>query len=233
MFTRQLRRFTRTHRQFVAAILAGTAALLTISMLRPSPPPTTPILVASRPLPAGHTVSDADVRTADWPTVLGEPLTTADLGQVKGRITAGPLSTGEPITATRIVGPGLLGLAESTSADGQSGTYVAAPVRLADAGQTALIRPGDLVDVLAARATDGGGQSAEQVAADARVITIASQSEGEAGLLPRTGNQDGDSTEPGSLIVLAVSAHTATELAAAATRSRLSIVLKPPTRGTE
>ncbi len=230
MFIRQLRRFARTHRPLLAAVLAGAAAVLTISAVRPAPPPTTQILVTSRSLPAGHTISDGDTTTADWPTAIGEPLNTADPSQVTGRITAGPLAAGEPVTTNRLVGPGLLQQTDSVAADGRSGIYVAAPVRLADAGQTALIRPGDVVDVLAARATDGGGQSAEQVAVDARVITVASRSEGDTGLLPHGGGQDSDSSEPGSMIVLSVSEQTATDLAAAATRSRLSIVLKP-TRG--
>lgn len=228
MLARSLRRFTRTHRQLVAAALAGCAALLAISVVRPSQPPTVEILVASRSIPAGHSISDGDVTTTRWPTDVGEAPATAAEKDVRGRITAGPIRAGEPLGETRLIGPGLLDLTDETESGPSRASKVAAPVRLADAGQAALIRPGDVVDVLAARATDGGGQSAEQVATDARVITIASQSQSEGGLLPQTGGS-GDSTEPGSLIVLAVSTQTATDLAAAATRSRLSVVLKPPT----
>lgn len=221
---RPTRRFSRAHRQLVAALLAGVAALVALSLLRPSPPATTTILVASRTLPAGHTITDADVTAAAWPTSVGAPPATAQLDELRGRVTAGPMTPGEPLSLGRIVGPNLLELSGTT--DPGNAELVAAPVRLADAGQAALIRPGDLVDVIAARASDGGGQSAERVAIDARVITIAATSENESGLLS-SGSSDPSSTEPGSLIVLAVSPATATELAAATTRSRLSVVLKP------
>lgn len=225
---RHRRRISRTHRQLIAAVLAGVAALITISMLRPSSPETTSILVTNKTLPAGHPITDADVSTAAWPTSVGEPPATADLDQLRGRVTAGPMAAGEPLSLTRIVGPDLLELAGT--ADAGSGELVAAPVRLADAGQVALIRPGDSVDVIAARASDGGGQSADRVAIDARVITIAAATENDAGLLSSSADPGAASTEPGSLIVLAVSPATATDLAAATTRSRLSVVLKPVIR---
>ncbi len=222
---RHTRRLTRTHRQLLAALLVGVAALLTISLVRPAAPSTTPILVASRTLPAGHALTDGDLLSTPWPDSIGEPPATAELDQLRGRVTAGPVAAGEPVSLTRVVGPGLLELTGSASADPTG--FVAAPVRLADAGQAALIRPGDIVDVIAARAIDGGGQSADLVASDVRVITIAAEAGGGSSLLSSSGDSTSASSEPGNLIVLAVTSAVATELAAAATRSRLSVVLKP------
>lgn len=221
---RPVRRFSRTHRQLLAAGLAGIAALMTISLLRPSPPATTAILVANRELPAGHTISDSDVGEAQWPTSVGPPPSVAEIDDIRGRVTTGPLAAGEPIGVARVIGPGLLELAGATSSDGTE--LVAAPIRLADSGQAALIRPGDTVDVIAARASDGGGQSAERVATDVRVITIAGAADDDPGLLSSSDDSGAASTESGSLIVLAVTPVTATDLAAASTRSKLSVVLK-------
>ena len=221
---RPVRRFNRTHRQLLAAALAGIAVLMTISLLQPPPPTTTAILVATRDLPAGHAITDADVSEAQWPTSVGPPPTVSDVAEIRGRVTTGPLASGEPIGVTRIIGPGLLELAGATRADGTE--FVAAPIRLADSGQAALIRPGDTVDVIAARASDGGGQSAERVATDVRVITIAGANDDASGLLPGSGDSSTAATETGSLIVLAVTPVTATDLAAASTRSKLSVVLK-------
>lgn len=197
---------------------------MTISLLRPSPPATTAILVANRELPAGHTITESDVSEALWPTAVGPPPPVAEIDDIRGRVTTGPLAAGEPIGVARIIGPGLLDLTGATDSDGTE--LVAAPIRLADSGQAALIRPGDTVDVIAARASDAGGQSAERVATDVRVITIAGATDGESGLLSSSGDSGANSAESGSLIVLAVTPVTATDLAAASTRSKLSVVLK-------
>jgi hypothetical protein len=88
---------------------------------------------------------------------------------------------------------------------------VASPVRLADADVATLLHPGSLVDVLAA---DGKGNAF--VVADAvEVITI-----------PTNENSSlGPTGFGGALVVLAVSATEATELAATSAVGPLSIVL--------
>lgn len=227
MFPGGIQRTLRTHRRLVAALLAGCAALIAVSIVRPEPPETTAIVVARHSLAAGHVITDSDVSIAQWPTAIGAPPTARAISDVQGRTTAGPVGAGEPLSQARLVGPGLLELVTLTGAADAS-HLVAAPIRLADAGQAALIRPGDTVDVIAARAIDGGGQSADQVATDARVITITDASHPDGGLLGSTDGPATGSTDPGSLIVLAVSTDTAKDLAAAATRSRISVVLKPP-----
>jgi len=140
------------------------------------------------------------------------------------------LASGELVSESRLVGPGLLEIANIASTT-ESGSIVAAPVRLADPGQASLVRPGDLVDVLAARAIDGGGQLATLVAADAIVITVPGDEQASDGSgLMSAGDGAGSSFDGGQLIVLAVDESTATDLAAAATRSQLSVVLKGRSR---
>jgi Flp pilus assembly protein CpaB len=63
---------------------------------------------------------------------------------VLGRLVAGPVRRGEPLTDVRLLGPSLL------AAVARGPDVVAVPVRFADAGAAALLRPGDRVDVLAA-----------------------------------------------------------------------------------
>ena len=68
---------------------------------------------------------------------------------------------GEVLTDVRLVGAG--------GARGLGPGLVAAPVRVADAETVALLRPGDVVDVLAAEPTDGAAREARLVAAAVRV----------------------------------------------------------------
>lgn len=196
-----------------------------ISIARPAPPETAQVVVARHPLAAGHVITEEDITTTNWPTAVGLPPSSSSIRELRGRTTAGPIEAGEPVSSTRLVGPGLLELSARATGDTVDG-FVAAPVRLADAGQTGLIRPGDTVDVIAARAIDGGGQTADVVAINARVITITDTSASAGSMLGGSDEAEMNSSETGNLIVLAVSAETARELAAAATRSRISVVLK-------
>lgn len=228
--TVQLRRTFGKHRRLFAALLAGLACLFALGELRPTPPKTVAYLSASAALPAGHVVTAADIATVDWPERLPAPLALTDSEAVIGRTTAGPLASGELVSESRLVGPGLLAIANIASTN-ESGSVVAAPVRLADPGQASLVRPGDLVDVLAARAIDGGGQSATLVAADAIVITVpGDEATSDGSGLMGSGGGSGSNFDGGQLIVLAVDESTATDLAAAATRSQLSVVLKERSR---
>ncbi|MCT4356253.1 hypothetical protein M5362_24270 [Streptomyces sp. Je 1-79] len=89
---------------------------------------------------------------------------------------------------------------------------VSAPVRIADAAAVRLLRPGDLVDVIAApHASMGGGGEARVVAKGARVDDV-----------PRTGETRPDG---GALVVLTVPRSTATALAGAGVTSQLAVTL--------
>jgi hypothetical protein len=109
---------------------------------------------------------------------------------------------------------------------------VAVPVRFADAGSAAFLRPGDRVDVLAA---DDSGPAPSRsvpdalagtapppgatVAADVSVLEITGS--GQRSALPRSTEGDG------GLVFLAVDNATAERLARAAARERLSYALHP------
>ncbi|MFJ7048271.1 hypothetical protein ACIQVC_33410 [Streptomyces sp. NPDC101112] len=85
---------------------------------------------------------------------------------------------------------------------------VTAPVRIADGATVRLLRPGDRVDVIAARESTAGG--ARVVARGARVAHVPGALESAA---------DG-----GALVLLSVSRTTASQLASAGFTSRLAVI---------
>jgi hypothetical protein len=119
------------------------------------------------------------------------------------------------------------------SADALVTGLVAVPVRFADPGSAAFLRPGDHIDVLAA--DDSGPASSHSVpdslapvapdpgtaaATDVSVLDITGPDRGPA---PAR-----SAPEDGGLVVLAVDNATAARLARAAVHSRLSYALHPP-----
>jgi Flp pilus assembly protein CpaB len=159
------------------------------------------VTVAVTDLPAGTVLTADHLAVARVPPELAPAGTAAEPGHLAGRVLAGGVRAGEPLTDVRLVGPGLT----AQLPDGQ----VAAPVRLADIAVAGLVRTGDRVDVLA---TPPGSAGAEVVAAAALVLAAAGPAN--------------DPTDPGSgLLLLAVDDATATRLAAAATTDALTVSL--------
>nr|WP_308309702.1 hypothetical protein [Streptomyces sp. CHD11] len=95
----------------------------------------------------------------------------------------------------------------------EAGRTVDAPVRIADAATVRLLRPGDLVDVIAAGETLSGGE-ARVVARGARVTGVPEAADG------ADGADDG-----GALVVLSVPRSTAAGLAGASTTARLAVTV--------
>src|SRR4051812_41492741 len=105
--------------------------------------PTSPVVVAARALPAGHVLRRGDVRVLRWPTALRQVTARSGPGAVIGRRLTGPVAAREPLTANRVLGRNLTA--------GLPDGVVAAAVPVADAHVVDLVRPGDRVDLLAAR----------------------------------------------------------------------------------
>ncbi|WP_242675740.1 RcpC/CpaB family pilus assembly protein [Streptosporangium minutum] len=197
---RALRRLLGRRHRLIATAVAALAMACALIGLKPDTASVT-VLAAARDLPSGA------LEAADLKTVALRPDTVPD-GAVKpgtaiaGRVLAGPMRRGEPLTDARILGPSLL------AAHGP-GT-VATPVRVADPETARLLSPGDVVDVLAASSTWEGAAPARTVAEDVTVLTTP---EGEA--------------DRGALIVLATTSDQAIELASAQAGGRLSITINP------
>ncbi|MFF1460105.1 RcpC/CpaB family pilus assembly protein [Streptomyces sp. NPDC058330] len=106
------------------------------------------------------------------------------------------------------------------------GPLVSAPVRIADAGAVTLLRPGDRVDVLAAR---DGASKARVVARDVRVTHVpVGRPDGTDGPLPGPGFAEpdgGPGAGGGALVVLAVERETAAALAGAGASGPLAVAV--------
>ena len=241
---RRFRRAVHARRRLVAAILVGLAVLFGLSALRPPLPPTVAVLSAARDLAAGSALALTDLRTVALPAGAVPAGTLRPGADVLGRVVAGPVRRGEPLTDVRLVGPSLL------AAVAPGPDVVAVPVRFADEGAAAVLRPGDRIDVLAARAgapfadpplgdmPAGGGSppparaptgpegvAARVVAADVLVVLVASPSldAGTGGAGPAgPGTPAGD----GTLVVVVCTPDVARALAAAAATDRLSPTLR-------
>ncbi|WP_448611541.1 Flp pilus assembly protein CpaB [Geodermatophilus sp. URMC 60] len=200
---RRPRRPLHTARQVLAALLAAAALVLALRPApAPAPPPTTvPVVVAAADLAPGAVLATGDVAVAQYPPGLRPAGTVEDPAAVVGQVLAGGVRSGVPLTDTGLVGAGLT--------DRLGTGQVAAPVRPADLAVSALVRPGDRVDVLA---TPPGAARAEVVAAGAPVLATPGR-------------------EDDGLLLLAVDADTAARLAAAATTATLTLSL--PRRSTE
>lgn len=173
------------------------------------------MLVAARDLTAGVVLREADTRTAGYPSGLVPVGVLRPGDAVAGRRLVLPVRAGEPLTDVRFVSSGLL---DRLSGPGS----VAAPVRIADAGEVALVRPGDRVDVLAAPTSETGGGLDEGARSGRAAVPVAS-----GAVVLSIPQEAASGVTDGGLVVLAVSSQTARALAAAATTDRLSLVLRP------
>jgi len=196
-------------RRGLAALLLATAALLAITGAPAQPEPGRTVLVAARDLTAGALLSADDVRRASLPAAAVPPGALSEPAQAVGRTVTGAVRKGELLTDVRLIGPALLSAVAGPGA-------VATPVRLADPDATALLRAGDVIDVLAApTAESSAGQPAQVVAAGVPVLAVPANSE-ESALVD------------GALVVVATTPPVAARLATAAVHARLSVTVLPP-----
>ena len=191
----------------IAAVLLAAAAL--VLALRPPPalpadprPAGVGVAGAASDLPAGTVLAPAQLAVAQLPPAAVPSGTASDPASLVGRVLAGSVRAGEPLTDVRLVGAGLTRLLP----EGQ----VAAPVRLADLAVAALVHTGDRVDVLA---TPHDAARADVVVADALVLATDGR--------PREAAADSG----GGLLLLAVDSTTAGRLAAAAASATLTVTL--------
>lgn len=202
----RVRRAVLARRRPLAALAAALAVVTGVSAARPPAPATARVLVAARDLPAGSTLDAAALRTVDVPV---EAVPSGALGTapatLAGATLTGPVRAGEMVTDWRIV--------RSLPSDALPPGQVLTSVRLADPAALVLLEPGRRVDLVAA--DPSGEQPAFVVAAEALVVAV----------------PDGDTTDgavgvaSGPVVVLAVPPATAVQLADAAVRSQLSVMV--------
>jgi Flp pilus assembly protein CpaB len=145
-------------------VLAGVAAL------RSNPDGDhAEVVVAARDLAPGTALTPDDVRVENRLTTTLPDGSQADPGAVIGSTLASPTRRGEVLTDVRLLGSRL---AESTAGPGAR----IVPLHLADSALIDLVRVGDVVDVLAAPATDSqpGAQPVSKVVATDAVVVLVS-----------------------------------------------------------
>ena len=152
------------------------------------------IVVAARDLAPGIELNAADLRLENLAAATVPDGSQSDLDALVGSTLAGPARRGEVLTDVRLLGPRL-----AESAAGPDARIV--PLHLADTALLDLIRPGDVVDVLAAASTDDADP--QVVATDAVVVLVSEKQKG-------PGNS-GD-----RVVLVALPAHAANHVAGAA-----------------
>jgi Flp pilus assembly protein CpaB len=179
-------------------IAAGALVILAAVVALRSDPQgdRTEIVVATRDLPSGVELTAGDVRLENRMATTVPDGAQLDVDAVVGATLAGPARRGEVLTDVRVLGPRL---AESVA--GPDARIV--PLPLADSALLDLVRPGDVVDVLAA-GSDAGADARPQLVATNAVVVLVSEK-------PKGAGNGSD-----RVVLVAVGAHAANEVAAAA-----------------
>ncbi|MGH3499257.1 MAG: SAF domain-containing protein [Nocardioidaceae bacterium] len=202
-FQRDLRRVLIARRRLLAALCAALAVGSSLQVLRPPQPARTQVAVAARDLATGTVVTAGDV-VLRWFDPASVPAGLVPADTAPGRSVAAPMRRGEPFTDRRLVAPGLL--------DGYAEGTVLTTVRVADPSSVALLRPGDLVDVVGA---DPRNNESARVLATAAIVAA----------VPHSTADGGGTSATGAAVVLGVPEPVALTLAGAAAREQLSLLM--------
>ena len=164
------------------------------------------VVVTTRDLSPGAELTNDDVRLETRTASTVPDGSRADVDSVVGTTLAGPARRGEVITDVRLLGPRL-----AESAAGPDARIVALP--LADAALVDLVRPGDVVDIVAAPAGADTDSSARLIATDAVVVLVSAKDSG-----PATGGA-------GRVVLVALPAAAAKAVAGAALSQAITLTL--------
>lgn len=163
-----------THTVLARRVAAGGLVVLAgIATVRSNPDrDCAEVVVAARDLRPGAALTPDDVRLEKRLTTTVPDGSPAELTAVVGSTLASPTRRGEVLTDVRLLGSRL---AESTAGPGAR----IVPLHLADGALIDLVRVGDVVDVLAAPATDspatGTPAVTKVVATDAIVVLVSAK----------------------------------------------------------
>lgn len=207
---RRLRSLLWRRRWLLVALCLACATWVVVGELRPAPPPTTPVLITARELPAGSVLTADDVRWQELPSAPTGAVTT-DLA-VGATLTIG-VPEGLPLVGTMLLGPGL--------ADAAPPHWVVAPVPLADPVLADLLQVGDRVDLyLAAGDTGGRLEEAQLISAHALVLARDGPSD-----TRQPSWMQGSSSSEQAVVVLAIRPEDAAALAGASSFGPFRAVL--------
>ncbi len=154
------------YRRSIAATLAGLGTLIALSIVIPSPGSQTKVLVTTRALSAGTTLTASDFTQKSLPDDLAWSTLPADPTEIMGRVLAHSLSSNQPISRSDLIGSGLLtGLPEN---------YVAVSIPVNASTSASLLNVGNVIDVYGS-STDGFNTGV-LIASRARILALPSNS---------------------------------------------------------
>jgi Flp pilus assembly protein CpaB len=192
------RRAVSWHRRKLALLAVLAAVLTGLAAAAPEGPPTVSVVRAAVALEGGTRLTPGDLEVNDIVVDDAPDGAVADPDLLVGRTLAAPVPRGQVMTGRAVV-----------SARASPGR-VLAPLRLADAEVTALLRAGDMVDVLAA---DPQAEQAFVAGRSVRVVTVPAPADPDAGADPA-----------GALVLVEVDPETARVLARAAVSATLTVI---------
>jgi Flp pilus assembly protein CpaB len=192
-------------RRVAAGLLVLVAA---VAALRPDPAARQiTVAIAAHDLAPGAelTINDVTIEPRSATTIPEGSIGDSEV--LVGATLAGPARRGEILTDVRVLGPRL---ARATA--GPDARIV--PLHLADAAVLDLLRPGDVVDVLAGAdsSIDQAGQRPEVLATDAHVVLVSERRKAPTG--------SGD-----RVVLVALPSHTANAVAGAALLRSITVTL--------
>jgi Flp pilus assembly protein CpaB len=201
--------WTRTiaARRTAAGLLVVLAA---VAALRPDPADgRADVVVAARDLTPGVALSPADLRLESHSATTIPDGARSNPLELVGLTLAGPTRRGEVLTDVRVLSPRL---AEATA--GPDARVV--PLQLADLALLDLLRPGDVVDILAASSVTPGASTdapPRVVATNAVVVLVSQRSSS-----PTSGDH--------RVVLVALPSHAAAEVAGASLTSAVTLTLR-------
>jgi Flp pilus assembly protein CpaB len=183
-------------------VAAGALVVLAaVAALRSDPHgDQTDIVVAARDLSPGIALTADDVRLEKRLAATVPDGSQATVDKIVGSTLAGPTRRGEVLTDVRLLGPRL-----ARSAAGPDARIV--PLHLADTALLDLVRPGDVVDVLAAADDDADPRV---VATDAVVVLVSEKQKG-----PGAGSD--------RVVLVALPSHAANDVAGATLKQAVTL----------
>lgn len=194
---------TARARRIAAAVLVILAAIIAIRA-EPGGEHST-AAIASRDLPPGTPITADDIRIENRLVTTLPDGSQSDPAAVVGAMPAGPIRRGEVITDVRLLGPRL-----AQAATGPDARLV--PLHVADRALPDLLRPGDIVDIVAAPASDSEA-GAHTLATNAVVASVSAR--------PRTPTVADD-----RVVLVALPAAAANAVAGAALVQSVTLTLR-------
>jgi pilus assembly protein CpaB len=174
------------------------------------------VVVASQDLPVGTVINDTQVKTVGWPKASMPQGSFAATGQVVGRTVLDKVSTGEPVTAAKLVpAGGQTGILTYKIPEGHRAMTVAVDQVSGVAG---FITPGNKVDVVLSVSPPGGGQPLSKIVLqDVPVLAIGQ-------IISQEKKDEKPQVVP--TVTMDVTPDDAEKLAVASTQGRLQLVLR-------